>query len=297
MVDLSICIVSYNSCNFLKDCLLSLRRQPAVPEMEVIVVDNGSQDGTIAMLHSMFPEVKVIQNEKNLGYTVPMNQALRIAQGRYLVQLNPDTLVGEGAFAAIVEYLEEHPETGVCTLKVLNRDGTLQRQCRRSEARPWDALSYFLGLSRVFPRSRVFGRYLLTYLDDDEIAEVEAVSGSCMIIRREVVEQIGYLDERFFAYQEDTDFCVRARKAGWKVQYVPLGRVVHLGGHGGTRVEVYRSIIAWHRSYELYYRKHLAHQYWFLVNWLVYAAVYLKLGLALLITFFKREKIAGTPKP
>lgn len=297
MVDLSICIVSYNSCNFLRDCLLSLRQQPAVPEMEIIVVDNGSRDGTVAMLHSTFPEVKVIQNEKNLGYTVPMNQALRAARGRYLVQLNPDTLVQPGAFAAIVEYLEGHPETGVCTLKVLNRDGTLQKQCRRSEARPWDALSYFLGLSRAFPRSRVFGRYLLTYLDDDEIAEVEAVSGSCMFIRREVVEQIGYLDERFFAYQEDTDFCVRARKAGWKVKYVPLGQVVHLGGHGGTRIEVYRSIIAWHRSYELYYRKHLAHQYWFLVNWLVYMAVYLKLGLALLITFFKREKIAGTPKP
>lgn len=297
MVDISVCIVSFNSRDYLKDCLDSLRRQPPFPNMEIIVVDNGSRDGTVEMLRSGFPEVKVIQNNENLGYTVPMNQALQIAQGRYLVQLNPDTLVREGAFAVIFHYLEEHPETGVCTLKVLNRDGTLQRQCRRSEARPWDVLSYFLGLWRVFPRSRFFGRYLLTYLEEDKIAEVEAVSGSCMFIRREVIEQIGYLDERFFAYQEDTDFCVRARKAGWKVEYVPLGEVVHLGGHGGTRVQVYRSIIAWHRSYELYYRKHLAGQYFFLVNWLMYLAIYLKLGLALLTTFFKREKVAGTPKP
>jgi hypothetical protein len=265
--------------------------------MEVIVVDNGSLDGTLEMVQSEFPDVRLIKNERNFGYTAPMNQALREADGAYLVQLNPDTLVKEGAFAAVHQYLEQHPETGICSPKVLNRDRTLQKQCRRSAARPWDTLTYFLGLSRIFPKSRLFGRYLLTYLEEDQINEVEAVSGSCMFIRRAVVKQIGYLDERFFAYQEDTDFCMRARKAGWKVEYVPLGEVIHLGGQGGAKVEVYRSIIAWHRSYHLYYAKHLAGDYFFVINWFMYAAIYLKLGLALLITFFKREKIAGTPKP
>lgn len=294
---LSICIVSYETRELLRGCLTSLREQPPVPSMEIIVVDNGSQDGTLEMLAQDFSEVQVIANTQNLGYTAPMNQALCAAKGRYLVQLNPDTIVRPGAFAALYEYLEAHPHTGICTLKVLNRDGTLQKQCRRGAARPWDVLAYFTGLSRLFPKNRFFGGYLLPYLDDNQIARVDAVSGSCMFIRREVVEQIGYLDERFFAYQEDTDFCIRAGQAGWAVEYVPVGEIIHLGGHGGTRKEVYRSIHAWHRSYLLYYRKHLAKDYNFLVNGFMTLAIWVKWGLALLTTALKREKYAGTRKP
>jgi GT2 family glycosyltransferase len=137
----------------------------------------------------------------------------------------------------------------------------------------------------------------MDYLADDEIAEVEAVSGSCMFIRHEMIKEIGSLDEQFFAYQEDTDFCFRARQAGWQVLYLPLGEVVHLGGHGGTRVEVYRSIRAWHASYFRYYRKHLARENFFLFNWMFYLAMAIKLALNLLSAFLSREKRAGTRKP
>lgn len=137
----------------------------------------------------------------------------------------------------------------------------------------------------------------MTYLPDDQIAEVEAVSGSCMFIRREVINQIGYLDERFFAYQEDADFCYRAREAGWKIFYVPIAEVIHFGGQGGSKTQPYRAIYEWHRSYYLYYRKHLAKNYIFIINWLMYTAMGLKLTISLLRALLSSNKTVGTPKP
>ncbi|KPL82927.1 hypothetical protein SE15_10415 [Thermanaerothrix daxensis] len=271
----------------------------ALPDLdfEVIVVDNGSSDDSLRMLEEEFPWVYLIRNSQNMGYTRPMNQALRLAKGRYLVQLNPDTLPQPGAFSTLYFFMESHPEAGICTPKVLNRDHTLQYQCRRSAARPWDVITYFTGLWRLFPKNRLFGRYLMTYLPEDEIAEVEAVSGSCMMIRRGVIEQIGYLDETFFAYQEDADFCFRARQAGWKIYYVPMAEVIHFGGKGGSSSEPYRAIFEWHRSYYYYYRKHLAKEYSFVINGFMYMAMAVKLIISLLRACFSKEKVVGTKKP
>jgi hypothetical protein len=297
MPDLSLCIVTYQSCAYLADCLRAIYGSPPARPFEIIVVDNGSTDGTLELLRSEFPQVTLIPNSNNAGYTRPMNQALRAASGRYRVQLNPDTLPRPGAFDALAAYMDAHPAVGVCTPRVLNRDGTLQRQCRRSEGRPWDAFTYFSGLSRLFPRSRRFAGYLMTYQDDDATYEVQAVSGSCMFIRAEALEQVGYLDERFYAYQEDADFCFQARRAGWKVMYVPLAEVVHFGGEGGTRVHPYRSAYEWHRSYFLYYRKNFAREYIFFVNWLVYGLMGLKLLVALAKILLSKEKYPATRKP
>lgn len=180
---------------------------------------------------------------------------------------------------------------------MLNRDGTLQKQCRRSEARPWDAFCYFSGLSRLFPHDKRFAGYLMTYLDEDLTHEAEAVSGSCMLIRREVIEQIGYQDEVFFAYQEDTDYCRRARLAGWKVYYDPSARVIHYGGEGGSRIHLFRSIVEWHRSYYLYYRKHFASDYPIILNAVYYLGMLIKLSLSLLANLFRKRKVVGTHKP
>jgi GT2 family glycosyltransferase len=294
---LSICIVTYQSCDYLRACLDSIFTNPPEGEYEVIIVDNHSMDGTLEMLKESFPQVTLIENDGNLGYTAPMNQALRQGQGRYLLQLNPDTLVHPGSFNCLIEFMEAHPEVGICGPKVLNTDGSLQAPCRRGESRPWAVISYFLRLSRVFPRSRFFGGYLLNYLDENAIHEVDGVSGSCMLVRRMVVEQIGYLDERFFAYQEDADYCFRARKAGWKVYYVPSAHITHYGGQGGSRVRPYHSIFQWHRSYWLYYRKNLASDYFFILNGLYYLVMLVKLGFALLISMFREEKFAGRQKP
>lgn len=290
------CIVTYRARDLLRDCLRSLYQNTHL-SFEVIVVDNGSGDGVIEMLRQEFPEVRTVENRENAGYTRPMNQALRLGRGRYLLQLNPDTLVLPEAIDRMVAFMEQHPEAGICGPKVLNRDLTLQKPCRRGEPRPWAVLTYFLGLSALFPRSRLFNQYLLTYLDEDEINPVDGVAGSCMLARRALVEQIGYLDERYFAYQEDADFCFRARQAGWKVYYMPKAQIIHFGGLGGSRVQPYRSIYEWHRSYFVYYRQHLAKDYFFLLNWLYYLAMLLKLCWALAVNFFRSEKFAGSRKP
>ena len=247
-IDSSICIVTYQSCDFLRDCLYSLIKNTN-HNYEIIVVDNGSTDGVDQMLEKEYPTALMIKNTENLGYTRPMNQALQKGNGRYLLQLNPDTLVLPDSLDRLVNYMDQNLHVGICGPKVLNADLTLQSPCRRGEPTPWAVITYFLGLARLFPKSKLFGQYLLNYLDEDLIHPVDGVSGSCMLIRREVIDQIGYLDEQFFAYQEDADFCFRARQAGWQIIYMPEAKLIHYGGMGGSRVEPYRSIIAWHQSY------------------------------------------------
>ena len=293
VVDLSICIVTYNARDWLKGCLESLYENTQLSSFEVVVVDNGSNDGVKEMLSQDFPEVGFIRNENNQGYTRPMNQSLQAARGRYLMQLNPDTVILPAAFDRLIDFMEGHPQVGICGPKVLNQDGSFQKQCRRGEPRPMAMLSYYFRLSNLFPNNRMFGGYLLEYEDEDKTLEVDALSGSCMLIRREVIDQIGYLDEQFYAYQEDTDYCTRARQAGWKVYYYPEVKIIHYGGRGGTRVEPYRSIVEWHRSYWRYYKKHLAEDYFFLFNWIYYLLMIAKLGLALVVNFFRRERYAG----
>ena len=186
--ELSVCLVTYKARDLLRECLHSLYENTRLPVLEVIVVDNGSQDGVGGMVKQEYPAVQFIENEGNAGYTRPMNQALRVARGRYLVQLNPDTLILPNALDQLVGFLESHLEVGICSPKVLNRDHTLQKSCRRGEPRPWAMISYFLGLSTLFPRSRFFGGYHLNYMDENAIHEVAGVSGSCMLIRREGYE-------------------------------------------------------------------------------------------------------------
>lgn len=294
---LSICILNLNAARYLPGCLDSLPAALDGLEAEVIVTDNGSSDGSLELLRERYPQVRLLTNPDNRGYSAGMNQALREATGELLVQLNPDTVSHPGAFRALAAFMEANPPVGICSPRVLNGDGSFQAQCRRSFARPWDVITYFSGLSRLFPRSRCFGRYLQTWRGEHEAGEVDAVSGSCMVIRRGVVTEIGYLDEAFFAYQEDTDYCYRAKEAGWEVWYQPAGTVTHFGGRGGSSTQPWKAIYQWHRSYLLYYRKHLARQYFFLVNWMMYAGFGLKLGLAMLGNLLHRRNIVGTPKP
>lgn len=293
---LSVCIVTYQACQLLADCLHSLEQNTCL-DYEVIVIDNGSTDNVEQMLREQFPQARFTRNAQNLGYTLPMNQALKQAQGQFLLQLNPDTLILSGALDTMVNYLHQHPEVGICGPKVLNPDQSLQKPCRRGEPTPLAVFSYFTGLYKLFPGSKRLGGYLLNYLDEDQEASVAGVSGSCMLIRRAVVDQIGYLDERFFAYQEDADYCRRTRQSGWLVYYVPQAQIIHYGSLGGSRVQPFRSIFEWHRSYYLYYRKHLAKDYFFLFNIFYYLVMAVKLLHALLVNLFRREKFVSPRNP
>ncbi len=296
-IDISLCIPTLDAKALLRDCLRSIYANTHRVTFEIIVVDNHSQDGTLEMLRDEFPSVHVIVNACNAGFTKPTNQALRASTGRYALLLNNDTVILPDALDRLVEFADAHPEIGIVTPKVLNRDGTLQKQCRRGLATPWELFCYFSGLAARFPNDPRFAGYLITYLDENETHPVGAVSGSCMLVRRQVLDQIGLLDERFWAYQEDTDFCVRAANAGWKIYYYPRAQIIHYAGWGGSRVQAYRSIWEWHRSYFLYYRKNLASRSLFLFNWFYYGVMGLKLASALLVNFFRKEKFAGSRKP
>lgn len=297
MNEIGICIVTRDSREEILACLMSLYEQKHELDMDIVVVDNNSQDGTVKEIRETFPFVRLLLNQWNLGFSRAVNQGLGVLNARYYLLLNPDTIILDQALQKLIEFMDGNLLAGICIPKILNRDGTLQYQCRRGEGRPWETFSYFAGFARLFPNDQRFTGYLLNHLDNQKISEVKAVSGSCMMIRREVVEKIGGLDERYFAYQEDADYCIQARQAGWKVFFVPLAEVVHYGGRGGSAASPYFGAYHWHLSYFLYYRKNLAKDYPFWFHPFYYLAMLIKLAFSLVVLLFSREKIVGTRKP
>jgi len=288
-MDLSICLVPLNALVYLEPLLASIEQHTIGLSYEVIMVDNGSTDGTLEWVKEHHPEIQLIRNQANLGFTRGNNQAMALAKGDFLLLLNPDTLLTEDCFGPQIAYMRENPKVAITIPKVLNSDGSFQHQSRRGDARPAAVFGYFLKLGKLFPKNRALNGYLQSWLPEDEVAEVKAVSGSCMFIRRQVYEQIGGLDEQFFAYQEDSDYCMRARQAGWKVMYVPLSSIIHYGGEGGSKTQPYYSIFQWHRSYFLYYRKHFAREHFFLFNWFYYLVMVFKLLFAWLKQLLSRK--------
>ena len=289
MIKLSLLIPTLNSCAYLKVCLESIAQYPPQMSYEIIIVDNASTDGTLEMLASEIADIQVIKNDSNKGFTKPANQLLHAAQGQYLVLLNPDTKLTEDVFTPQIDWMEANPNVGIAIPKVLNGDGSFQAQCKRGDATPAAVFGYFLKLGKLFPKNRPLNSYLMSWLDEDEIAEVDAVSGSSMIIRRETWEEVGDFDETFFAYQEDSDYCYRTRQKGWKVMYLPISSIVHYGGQGGSKARPFKSIWEWHRSYYILYNKHFAKSRFFLFNWFYYAVMGVKLALTLLVNLFRKK--------
>ena len=273
----SVCIVTLNASKYLHHCLTLLEKSQGTEVEQIIVVDNRSNDNTVKMIHEKHSSVTLIQNNRNEGYTIPMNRAMKEADGEYLLILNPDAFVKPKAVAALANFLDLHPEVGIAGPKVLNVDGTFQKSCRRGVARPWNVISYFTGLAERFPDNSKYTGYHLSHLDENILNEVDGVSGSCMMIRRNLIDKIDCFDERFFAYQEDSDYCFRAKAAGWKIYYVPEAEVIHDAGRGGSAAYKYRSLFEWHRSYYLLYKKHFSADYFPLFNGLFYSAMLGKL--------------------
>jgi GT2 family glycosyltransferase len=247
VVDVSVVVVNYNVREFLEQALDSVERASAGLSVETFVVDNNSVDGSVAMVRERFPEVRVIANEENVGFGRANNQAIHEARGRYLLILNPDTLLQEDTLRTFVDFMDAHPEAGAAGCRILNPDGTFAPESRRAFPTPSVALYRMTGLSRLFPHSETFGRYNLTYLPIDEVCEVDALSGSCMLVRRAALYEdgpgraaengsaasaagAGLFDEDFFMYGEDLDWCYRIQQAGWKIYYTPGTQIIHYKG-------------------------------------------------------------------
>jgi GT2 family glycosyltransferase len=257
MIDISIIIVNYNVKEFVKNLLFSLHKALENYSSEIIVVDNASSDGSVEDIREKFPYVKVINNKDNVGFGKANNQGLEISEGKYIVLINPDTIVREDTFKKIIEFMKSKPEAGMTTCKVLNPDGTLQLACRRSFPGPWTSLTKITGLSKLFPNSKLFAKYNLTYLDENKISEVDAISGSFMMFTREVYEKVGGFDPQFFMYGEDLDLCFRTQQAGYKVYYIPDTEIIHYKGESTKRSSIDETKI-FYNAMHLFVKKHLS---------------------------------------
>jgi GT2 family glycosyltransferase len=256
-LDLSIIIVNYNVKEFLQNLLHSISKSSNKINREIIIVDNASNDGSVEFISEKFPEVNLIANTKNLGFSTANNIGMKQAKGKYILLLNPDTLVSEDTFEKMICFFEENPQVGLAGCKILNPDGTIQLACRRSFPGPWTSFCKVTGLSNLFPKSRLFAQYNLTYLDSDQTYEVDAISGSFMMFRKDVYEKIGGLDEKFFMYGEDLDFCYRAQKSGYKVFYVHSTQIIHYKGESTKKSGLDETKI-FYNAMHLFVKKHLS---------------------------------------
>ncbi len=283
-MDLSIIIVNYNVKEFIQNLLHSIVKAAAGIQYEVIIIDNASDDGSVEFIKEKFPEVKLIVNSVNRGFSKANNQGLLIAKGEYLLLLNPDTLVREDTFQNMIHFFKSTPEAGLAGCKILNPDGSLQLACRRSFPGPWTSFCKVSGLGSFFPNNRIFARYNLTYLDENQTYEVDAVSGSFMMLKREVYEKIGGLDEQFFMYGEDLDLCYRVQKSGYKVFYVHFTQIIHYKGESTKRSGIDETKI-FYEAMNLFVKKHLSSSI------LVEAILHSAIAFRKLFSFLGRRKI------
>jgi len=229
-IDLSICIVNWNAGQFLLDCLASIKRDVSELKYEVIIADNASTDDSIMQIRAIYPWAKLIMNEQNSGFAKGCNIAIAYSSGRYILLLNPDTLIYSGALKKMVNFMDTNQQVGACGPCLIHPDSDKVDISARNFPKFLPLLWNLSYLDRLLPHSSVFGAYLMNYREKKEQCEVDWVSGACLMVRREAVEQIGGLDENFFMYCEDTDLCYVLKQAGWKIFYLPKVRVAHYKG-------------------------------------------------------------------
>lgn len=286
MVDLSVIIVSYNTRQLLDDCLRSLAEaeQPA-GGVEIIVVDNASRDGSQALVREQYPAVRLVENEQNLGFSAANNAGTAVAHGRYILFLNSDTRVGKRALVEPLAYLDEHPDVGAITVRLIYPTGERDPDNHRGFPTPWNAFCHFSGLSRLAPASPRLNGYFQSYADFDKTHAVDVIAGSFMMMPRRVVDELGGWDESYFFYGEDIDFCYRIREAGYAIIYYPHVEVLHYKGASSglrkesadiakppreTRIKVAKESV---RAMELFYQKFYSEKYPPLVTGMVLTGI------------------------
>lgn len=277
--DLAIVILNYNTASLLRDCLRSIRSNQHALQVEVIVVDNASSDESVAVMRTEFPDVRLIVNPTNIGYSAGNNVALRAlgfdpqqplpleALPRYVLLLNPDTILPPTTLAKMVRFMDEHPTIGVAGPRVRRPDGSLDRACRRSFPTPQVSFYRMTGLSRLFPKSRRFNAYNLEYLPEESVHPVDSVVGAYMQVRREAILQVGLLDERFFMYGEDLDWAKRIKDAGWEVWYNGAVEIIHVKEAASSQSS--KSRIDFYEAMWLFYQKHYRQE----TNWALDKAI------------------------
>ncbi len=291
-MDLSIIIVTWNSQEFIRNCLDSILISSGNLSSEIIVVDNGSCDETAKIVEQLYPQVNLIQNKKNWGYAKASNQGIEEARREYILLLNPDTQVLEYALSLMYDFMEENSEVGALGPKLLNPEKSVQASCR--EFPTFSTLIWeFFGLSRLFPRSRVFGRWRMGYFGFDKPREVDQPMGSSLLLRRTTLEDVGVFDENFAMFFNDVDLCYRIKESGWKIYFYPEAKVIHYKGASTRKVKARMTWLS-HLAFYKFFKKHKTG----LVNRLLLLLFLIPLILSawIRILFFHLGKLTGVAR-
>lgn len=284
-MDLSVIIVSFNVRDYLRRCLNSVKTATDNIDSEIFVVDNNSEDGTIKMMNDEFPEIRLIINSVNCGFSAANNQAIRISGGRFVLLLNPDTIVDKDTFISCINFLDSHPDGGALGVRMINGEGMFLPESKRAFPTPLIAFFKIFGGSFLFPKSTSFNRYYLPQIDSRQTSYTEVISGAFMFIRREALNISGLLDEDFFMYGEDIDLSYRLIQTGFKNYYFAETQIVHFKGKSTSR-KSYKDIRQFYKAMRIYAGKRVAegglNSYVILVS-----AVYLREVIAYMIRFLK----------
>lgn len=286
-LDISIVIVNYNTKKLTIDCLKSILDSNIISSFEIFLVDNNSSDGTVEAVKAKFQDVRIIENKENVGFSKANNQAINLSNGRYILLLNSDTIVKDRTLDTMVRFMDEYADVGASGCKVILPDGSLDKACHRGFPTPSASFYHLTGVAKRFPNNPHFNKYHLSYLNMNEIHEIDCLVGAFMLVRREAIEQVGQLDETFFMYGEDIDWCYRIKKAGWKIYYYPGVDIIHYKG-ASSRKKPFKIVYEFHRAMYVFHKKHFAEKYPIFINLIVYVGIGLKLGLASLENILKK---------
>lgn len=286
-MDLSIVIVNYNVKHFIEQCLHSVEKAIQNIRAEIFVVDNNSVDGSNAMIKEKFPSVILIENQQNLGFSKANNQALTQAKGRYCLLLNPDTIVEEDSFVKCIQYMDNHPGVGALGVHMIDGRGKFLPESKRSLPTPLVSFFKIFGLSALFPKSRLFGRYHLGFLPEYEINEVEVLSGAYMFLRKDAIRKTGLLDETFFMYGEDVDLSYRINQAGYKIIYYPETNIIHYKGESTKKGSI-NYVLVFYKAMIIFARKHFSRKNARVFSFLINLAIYFRATLSIIKRFVNR---------
>lgn len=281
---LSVIIVNYNVQHFLEQCLYSVYEATRHIEAEIFVVDNNSADGSLAMLREKFPDVVLMANKENVGFARANNQALELASGEYVLLLNPDTLVESDTFTKCLDFMDNTPDAGALGVKMINGKGEFLPESKRGLPLPHVAFYKIFGFSKLFPKSKKFGSYHLTYLDNNKIHSVEVLSGAFMMIRKKVLDQTGFLDEDYFMYGEDIDLSYRIILSGYKNYYYPETKIIHYKGES-TKKGSLNYVFVFYRAMQIFVKKHFAKANARVFGWIMNIAIWLRAAASFLKRF------------
>ena len=289
-VDLSVIIVNYNVVYFLEQCLNSVIAASKNLKVEIFVVDNNSVDGSVELVREKFSEVNLIANKENTGFSRANNQAIQLSSGKYILLLNPDTVVEEDTFEKTLKFMNEHQDSGGLGVRMIDGKGKFLPESKRGFPSPWVAFCKIFGLSKVFPKSKTFGQYHLGYLSEFEINEIDVLSGAFMLMRKETLDKVGHLDETFFMYGEDIDLSYRIKLGGYKNYYFPETKIIHYKGESTKKSSV-NYVFVFYKAMVIFAKKHLSANNAQLFSIAINLAIYFRASFAILNRFVQKISI------